>query len=84
MNKKIILIIACTLFVIIPIQLNSYKEYTTKRGYCSHHKGVYGCEDGRTVCCDGKYSSTCRCDYDLYTKYKLKAQLKSCPKCHTK
>jgi len=31
------------------------------RGCCSWHKGVCGCDDGRTVCCDGSYSPSCGC-----------------------
>lgn len=31
------------------------------RGCCSHHKGVCGCENGRTKCCDGTFSPSCRC-----------------------
>jgi hypothetical protein len=32
-----------------------------KRGCCSHHKGVCGCEDGSAKCCDGMLSPTCGC-----------------------
>nr|DAM43672.1 MAG TPA: Type 4 fimbrial biogenesis protein PilY2 [Caudoviricetes sp.] len=32
-----------------------------RRGCCSHHKGVCGCENGRTKCCDGTFSPTCGC-----------------------
>lgn len=32
-----------------------------RRGCCSHHGGVCGCEKGRTVCCDGNFSPTCGC-----------------------
>lgn len=32
-----------------------------RRGCCSHHRGVCGCDGGRQVCCDGSYSPTCRC-----------------------
>jgi hypothetical protein len=32
-----------------------------KRGCCSHHKGVCGCEGGRALCCDGQLSPTCGC-----------------------
>jgi hypothetical protein len=31
------------------------------RGCCSHHKGECGCSGGRTQCCDGTISPTCRC-----------------------
>lgn len=33
-----------------------------KRGCCSHHGGVCGCQGGRAVCCDGTLSPTCGCD----------------------
>lgn len=34
-----------------------------RRGCCSHHKGVCGCEEktDRIICCDGTLSPTCRC-----------------------
>jgi hypothetical protein len=34
-----------------------------QRGCCSHHKGVCGCDKktGRTQCCDGTASPSCRC-----------------------
>ena len=33
-----------------------------RRGCCSHHGGVCGCENGRAVCCDGTISPSCGCD----------------------
>lgn len=33
-----------------------------RRGCCSHHNGVCGCEGGRAKCCDGSLSPTCGCD----------------------
>jgi len=33
-----------------------------RRGCCSHHAGVCGCEKGRALCCDGQLSPTCGCD----------------------
>ena len=33
-----------------------------KRGCCSHHQGVCGCDGGRAKCCDGQLSPTCGCD----------------------
>ncbi len=33
-----------------------------RRGCCSHHGGVCGCEKGRALCCDGQLSPTCGCD----------------------
>jgi hypothetical protein len=32
-----------------------------RRGCCSHHGGVCGCEKGRAVCCDGRLSPSCGC-----------------------
>jgi hypothetical protein len=32
-----------------------------RRGCCSHHGGVCGCAGGRTQCCDGTLSPSCRC-----------------------
>jgi len=34
------------------------------RGCCSWHGGECGCDDatGRTICCDGTLSPSCRCD----------------------
>jgi len=34
-----------------------------RRGCCSHHGGVCGCdkEKNRIVCCDGTYSPSCTC-----------------------
>lgn len=33
-----------------------------KRGCCSHHGGVCGCDEktGRVICCDGTLSPSCR------------------------
>jgi len=36
-------------------------EPLEKRGCCSHHHGVCGCEDGRAKCCDGQLSPSCGC-----------------------
>lgn len=33
-----------------------------KRGCCSHHGGVCGCQGGRALCCDGTLSPSCSCD----------------------
>lgn len=32
-----------------------------KSGCCSWHGGVCGCENDRSVCCDGSLSPTCGC-----------------------
>ena len=34
------------------------------RGCCSSHSGVCGCQNGRSKCCDGTLSPTCRCFKD--------------------
>lgn len=40
----------------------SYNENDpARRGCCSWHGGVCGCQNGRTVCCDGTYSPSCTC-----------------------
>lgn len=50
------------------IQQQSHKQIENKkyakRGCCSHHGGVCGCNDsGRQVCCDGSLSPTCTCNH---------------------
>lgn len=37
------------------------KTEVNRRGCCSHHGGVCGCENGRAKCCDGTLSPTCGC-----------------------
>ena len=37
-------------------------DQVERRGCCSWHGGVCGCENGRAVCCDGTLSPTCGCD----------------------
>jgi hypothetical protein len=38
-------------------------EIVERSGCCSWHGGVCGCSaSGRTICCDGKLSPSCRCD----------------------
>ena len=32
-----------------------------KSGCCSRHGGVCGCEKGRSKCCDGTLSPSCKC-----------------------
>jgi hypothetical protein len=41
-----------------------YKLNSTiaRRGCCSHHQGVCGCQYDRAVCCDGSLSPSCGCD----------------------
>ena len=33
-----------------------------RRGCCSYHNGVCGCQNGRAKCCDGSLSPSCGCD----------------------
>ena len=33
-----------------------------RRGCCSHHGGVCGCEKGRALCCEKRLSPSCGCD----------------------
>ncbi len=32
-----------------------------RRGCCSRHEGVCGCDGDRVKCCDGTLSPTCKC-----------------------
>ena len=41
--------------------LNPNTEQISQSGCCSHNGGVCGCDGGRAVCCDGKYSPSCGC-----------------------
>ncbi|MEW6110437.1 MAG: Ada metal-binding domain-containing protein [Nitrospirota bacterium] len=52
------------------MNLNNYTNYVLslegdsaeRRGCCSWHGGVCGCNnDGRVICCDGTLSPTCTC-----------------------
>jgi len=40
------------------------EEVVAQRGCCSHHGGVCGCSDGRTVCCDSSFSPSCGCNQE--------------------
>jgi len=46
---------------VVPIGVDAPNVAVSRRGCCSHHKGVCGCEDGRAACCDGTLSPTCGC-----------------------
>lgn len=46
------------ILALAPTDVGAVQE---KRGCCSHHHGVCGCEDGVTRCCDGSPSPTCTC-----------------------
>ena len=40
----------------------NYQPIEERRGCCSHHGGVCGCQGGRALCCDGTLSPSCGCD----------------------
>lgn len=39
----------------------SSQDAPERRGCCSHHGGVCGCDGGRVRCCDGALSPSCGC-----------------------
>jgi len=43
--------------------LNGKTIELARRGCCSHHGGVCGCDQStdRIICCDGTFSPSCRC-----------------------
>lgn len=46
-------------------QKSSVKKESVKKsgqGCCSHHGGVCGCSNGRSLCCDKTLSATCKCN----------------------
>jgi hypothetical protein len=43
------------------VKADSGDQNPGRRGCCSWHGGVCGCKGGRVVCCDGKYSPSCKC-----------------------
>lgn len=42
-------------------------DKTAQQGCCSWHGGVCGCQGGRVVCCDGRYSPSCGCNKEGVT-----------------
>lgn len=50
------------LYALVPCAGANNWEPLERRGCCSHHRGVCGCEGGRAKCCDGELSPTCGCD----------------------
>ena len=48
----------CTLDVIASPNCN----LLNKSGCCSHHHGVCGCSNGKSLCCDGTISKICTCN----------------------
>jgi len=63
MNKKAkrIIITGILFFLLI---FGIYVYWAGKRGCCSHHRGICGCDypTNRVKCCDGTLSPTCTCD----------------------
>ena len=43
---------------------NDAGQCIVKRGCCSSHGGVCGCQNGRSKCCDGTLSPSCQCFRD--------------------
>jgi len=71
--KTLCFALALLLVLSVPVYAEQYDaDYCQKvfeqspdqlqRGCCSWHNGVCGCQNGRTVCCDGSYSPSCRCN----------------------
>ena len=59
MKKRVSILLSVILFLLLSISVIADEQ---RRGCCSHHGGVCGCENGRAVCCDGSYSPSCGCD----------------------
>ena len=61
---RALIALALASFALMPVASGSpdAPPREERRGCCSHHRGVCGCEGGRTQCCDGTASPTCRCD----------------------
>jgi hypothetical protein len=51
-----------TVYALVPVASAEDFGELERRGCCSHHSGVCGCEGGRAKCCDGQLSPTCGCD----------------------
>lgn len=43
-------------------QASTDGQQVAQQGCCSWHGGVCGCQGGRVVCCDGRYSPSCGCN----------------------
>jgi hypothetical protein len=44
------------------VLLNAINSPDGRRGCCSWHQGVCGCQSGRALCCDGTLSPSCGCN----------------------
>lgn len=63
MKKIFVLMIAAAVILVCFFGGAPVGTGSDKRGCCSHHGGVCGCDTatGRQKCCDGTLSPTCRC-----------------------
>lgn len=64
MTKLLLVLIPLFIFTTAFKLLAVYFDYNeaSRRGCCSHHLGVCGCDaSGRVRCCDGVLSPSCMC-----------------------
>ena len=52
---------ACNSELMLLSDADSTNITIARQGCCSHHGGVCGCSNGRTVCCDSTFSPSCGC-----------------------
>ena len=71
MKNRLFILVGIAFLVIIIIGLagiftknkeTQHYDWQAKAGCCSHHGGVCGCSNGRTLCCDNTLSPTCKCE----------------------
>lgn len=68
--KKMLLLAACILSLSAfaedqdppECQVFTDGQKVAQQGCCSWHGGMCGCQGGRVVCCDGRYSPSCTCN----------------------
>lgn len=62
-NQKSVSVPSDNIQVFDKTKFNSDAFYLARRGCCSHHGGVCGCDQasGMIQCCDGTLSPTCTC-----------------------
>jgi hypothetical protein len=61
MLKRLVLVLFAGLLVHAEALSKPSCPQPERRGCCSWHKGVCGCEGGQVQCCDGTTSPTCTC-----------------------
>jgi hypothetical protein len=63
MLKSLILACAMSMVAVADASMPCDASRTDRRGCCSHHQGVCGCDQraDRLRCCDGTNSPSCRC-----------------------